>query len=175
MSPFRSPRLCSCDPGGKPGYALTEPETRVKRRFFPAAPAVVQVALRRVDLVPGWAAAAVEGQWTPRATAKHERASTASILTLSVRAGAQVALAAGEDRAMYVLPVSVWTGWLGSEGLSSPVLYERILESLTPEESGMLPNVSNERLHDCAAAIGIGWAWGLMPARTRERYRLMVQ
>jgi len=169
-----TPRLLSCDPGGKPGYALTLLETRIQRRFFPAAPAVVGVALRRADLVPGWVAAAVEGQWTPRATSKHDRASTQSILTLAMRAGAQVALAAGENRPMYVLPVAVWTGFLGSEGLSSSVLYERILESLTAEERGLLPVAPRERLHDCAAAIGIGWAWGLMVPSVRARYRLSV-
>jgi hypothetical protein len=165
-------RILAIDPGASPGYAVLTAAVVSRPMGLGKTWAVTQIQPNLAALLPGWDLVVVEGQWEPREHDGH-KARVQDILTLAFRAGVQGSRAAGE-RPLYRLPPEVWRAMLGGRSLSADIIYARILEALMPAERALLPKVTATRLRDCAAAIGIGWAFGKMRESERESCRVKI-
>lgn len=171
-------KVLSIDPGAKPAYAkLSLDGLHVPRPFgIGPAPRVYQVGLSLADMVPGWDAVAVEGQWEPHEDDEGHKPRVTDILKLAFRAGVQGDRAsAGGARPLYKVPPALWRETLGGRSVTAAVIYNRILEALTADERALLPDAPEARLRDCAAAIGIGWAWSKLAPSAREKCREIVR
>lgn len=159
-------RRLSCDPGGKPGYALLDCTALAPRRL--AAGTTLQLPL----VVGVWGAcparrdfevAVTELQWLHGPTAEARKR---SILTLAPRAGWQLCVMCSAGAIPHAQRPQEWRSALGiASRIEKAVVAARVEHSLLPAELALVAasRLPPGRLLDVYDAIAIGWADYLSP------------
>ena len=160
--------ILSCDPGGKPGYALLDCSALVRRKYMhralPPLPVVRGLWPARPEPCPALDPGDVvvtELQWL------YSLQKRAAILTLAPRAGWQLAvlcvLSGGAPHAQ--LPQDWRAALRVASGTEKAIVAARVEQSLLPAERALAvaTRLSPKRLLDCYDAIAIGWADYLVP------------
>jgi hypothetical protein len=159
-------RLLSCDPGGKPGYALLDCTALAPRRL--SAGATLQLPL----VVGVWGAcpsrldfdiAVTELQWLHGATATAKKR---AVLTLAPRAGWQLCMMCRAGATPHAHRPQEWRAALGIQPrVEKAVVAARVEHSLLAAELALVAasRLPPGRLLDVYDAIAIGWADFLRP------------